>query len=631
MSDIKKTESIKIYLACPSGIHTGGPECLHQLAYKLRQYGYDTIMWYYDFHDYKGIIVNPVYKHYNLPARKFLDICKNSKGYCIIPEAVNLKNSIKELKSNGITPIIWWLSVVFYHGANGLNFPTPDEIDHDTAGLKNMPDVVHLVHSAYCNWFVRERIRIPENKNIYYINDYLRDEYLADEKELNLSSVKRFPIVLFNPKKGIEFTKKIYDYAKNKFELGEVIWVPVINMSPTQIVMFFRMARLYIDFGFHPGMDHLPREAGACGCCIITNKQGSAAFYDDVPLPDEYKFNDKEDDIPVIVSMIGEIINNYDKHIVKFASYRDFVRSQKRKFETDIIYSFARIIGFPSDMGILADTARKHLLRGDFVAAVECYALLLKKTPYDDKLLDCLLSALSQYDYDSYINCIDDVYTDANEKSLSFILDKVRKYAHSREFIYYYDKLSNLCHVTGVNRLVALAWLGQFDESIEESLASYVEKKENVYLIHAAAVCVLSGRIDLTGKLIKILPEESSAPLLKAFSIPNQKKAVEWDGFYLDVTVYLIRTFGYTTNTSRWINLKYDDVNVLKTAGMTLYKIGYYNESLVWILQALEYNTDDEEMLFLAGSIYYICGNKDKVREYFSRCQNVKEDISIFE
>ena len=39
-----------------------------------------------------------------------------------------------------------------------------------------------------------------------------------------------------------------------------------------------------MDFGFHPGQDRLPREAALLKNCIITNREGSAAFYKDVPI-----------------------------------------------------------------------------------------------------------------------------------------------------------------------------------------------------------------------------------------------------------------------------------------------------------------------------------------------------------
>ena len=43
-----------------------------------------------------------------------------------------------------------------------------------------------------------------------------------------------------------------------------------------QIIQILSRSKIYIDFGFHPGVDHLPREAAILKNCIITNKEGSA-------------------------------------------------------------------------------------------------------------------------------------------------------------------------------------------------------------------------------------------------------------------------------------------------------------------------------------------------------------------
>ena len=48
-----------------------------------------------------------------------------------------------------------------------------------------------------------------------------------------------------------------------------------------------------MDFGFHPGVDHLPREAAILRNCVITNKEGSA-FIKAVSIDNRYKFEEKK-------------------------------------------------------------------------------------------------------------------------------------------------------------------------------------------------------------------------------------------------------------------------------------------------------------------------------------------------
>ena len=37
-----------IYIASPAAVATGGPELLHQLCYKLNQFGYQAFLYYYN-------------------------------------------------------------------------------------------------------------------------------------------------------------------------------------------------------------------------------------------------------------------------------------------------------------------------------------------------------------------------------------------------------------------------------------------------------------------------------------------------------------------------------------------------------------------------------------------------------
>ena len=57
-----------------------------------------------------------------------------------------------------------------------------------------------------------------------------------------------------------------------------------------QVTAKLLRAKIYIDFGPHPGMDRFPREAALAGCMIVTNTQGAAEYYADVPIPHKYKF-----------------------------------------------------------------------------------------------------------------------------------------------------------------------------------------------------------------------------------------------------------------------------------------------------------------------------------------------------
>ena len=93
-------------------------------------------------------------------------------------------------------------------------------------------------------------------------------------------------------------------------------FVPRQGLNHAAMRAILGCAKLYIDFGHHPGKDRMPREAARAGCCILTSRSGSAQYQADMPIPDDYKFDACEKQIPAI----GEMI----KSIFQFPRHREF-------------------------------------------------------------------------------------------------------------------------------------------------------------------------------------------------------------------------------------------------------------------------------------------------------------------
>jgi hypothetical protein len=167
---------------------------------------------------------------------------------------------------------------------------------------------------------------------MYYLSEYLNPEFLKTQPTLS----KKEDLVAFNPKKGATFTKKIISFAKKKRKFERVEFIPIINMSRSEVINTLLKAKVYIDFGNHPGKDRLPREAAILGCCVITGKRGSAAFYEDVPIPDEYKFEDIEENVPSIVEKIYDCITEFDRRYKDFENYRKIIKYEPQKFIEDL-------------------------------------------------------------------------------------------------------------------------------------------------------------------------------------------------------------------------------------------------------------------------------------------------------
>ena len=68
----------------------------------------------------------------------------------------------------------------------------------------------------------------------------------------------------------------------------------------------------------------------------LESKRGSAKYFKDVPIPEEYKFEDKEESIPLIVEKIKDCFKNFEMHYKNFENYRKIIKSEKEKFIKDL-------------------------------------------------------------------------------------------------------------------------------------------------------------------------------------------------------------------------------------------------------------------------------------------------------
>ncbi len=346
----------KIYVACPANVATGGPELLHQLAFHLiNDLNIKAFMYYYDFDKSKSKTpVHPEYKFYNVPY--VLEIPENEdvgKNILIVPEI--LSSLILLPKYRNIRKGVWFLSVDNYYigkmtkkdfffqrivnkfmkligrkpifdylSTRNLN-KLAQKYDYTQDTLLKLSDF-YMPSSYRCmNWF-------KELKPLYYLSDYLNPKFLEIQTDLS----KKENLVAYNPKKGFAFTQKIISSAK------DIKFLPLVNMTRDEVIKTLQRAKVYIDFGNHPSKDRMPREASILGCCVITGKRGSAAFYEDVPIPEEYKFEDKKENIPKIIDKILDCFENYEEKYKDFEYYRDRIKQEPQKFIEDMKKIFVR-------------------------------------------------------------------------------------------------------------------------------------------------------------------------------------------------------------------------------------------------------------------------------------------------
>lgn len=316
---------------------TGGTELMHQFVAKLRENGNAASIVYTKAKD--GKYLNEAFTEYVSDYLLVEDIKDDEKNIVVIPET--LVNYLKYFKKARVH--VWWLSVDNYF-ISQLHYPTmkkyfgtwiairdvflkafniifKGEKYTSVEKLKNIP--VHLVQSEYAAYFLKSN----GIKDVSYLTDYINNEFISRASEVDYN-VKE-DIVLYNPKKGYGFTQKLIQANDN------IKFVPLINLSTTEVADLLMKAKVYIDFGHHPGKDRFPREAAIMGCCLITGLNGSAAF-DDIEIPKEFKIPAEDNNIPLISEKIIYCFKNYRKVINSLSTYRDKIRHEENIFEQEV-------------------------------------------------------------------------------------------------------------------------------------------------------------------------------------------------------------------------------------------------------------------------------------------------------
>lgn len=305
----------KIYVLSFANIATGGIELCHQLVYKLNLLGFDaSIVYIKKSGDDRPIEVKEEYLKYQCPFLTELSI--DESGYYIIPEGLGTYFNI----INSPNKIFWWLSV------DNLS------INLNETELQEWMHIPHLVQSEYARMFLRDELHISED-SIYWLSDYINSEYLTEEERVE----GRENLVLFNPFKGSNESAMLFINSS-----GKIKWQALRDFSTQEMKKVMCKAKVYIDFGNHPGKDRIPREAALSGLCVITNKKGAAKNPYDVEIPEVYKF--EEFDALTIINKIYEICDNFEECRKDFEHYIKKTKREFQQFECDVFSVFYEIL-----------------------------------------------------------------------------------------------------------------------------------------------------------------------------------------------------------------------------------------------------------------------------------------------
>lgn len=324
-----------IYIVSKGNYVSGGPETLHQTAKLFASMGENVGLYYVQPHTME---VPQRFKEYN--TKVVNNIIDSPDNIIIVPET--LTYVLKKYKR--IKKCIWWLSLENYLNTEPfflVNWRM--KVNHWPKFLFPIAFMVMVVkgkihtyryhfedngafyHTYNCEYAHRYIIEhgVPDERTLYLCGP-LNQSFFEKAKKLQTTTRENF--ILYNPKKGKEFTDKLIVAAKMCNLKAE--FKAIQGMTPDQITELMSRSKVYIDFGNFPGPERIPREAVTMGCNIITSRNGAAANKIDVPIPDDMKFEDKEENIPAIIEKLRDMLDNYQKYYPYYDTYRKKVADQ---------------------------------------------------------------------------------------------------------------------------------------------------------------------------------------------------------------------------------------------------------------------------------------------------------------
>lgn len=341
MNNLILSKDSKVFVFCVAGVVTGGAELLHQLVDVINRNHGDAYIVYVGRREKR---IPEAYSQYQI---KVADSIEDEENNIIVIFEGYYEAAFTFRKAQ---IVLWWLSVDHYFIYNRHTFPEllryqmtyPQKFEtreflsmcknallhpKNRISLRKLRKL-NVACNAYQSEYAYNFLKQNGFNNLYPLKDYINSDNFE-----GVYPERREDIVIYNPKKGYEFTKRLMQAAP------DINWIPIQNMTRLQVIDLMRKAKVYIDFGYHPGKDRLPREAAANGCCVITGKLGSAA-YKDVDIPERYKHLQTSKNIDEIISQIRYLFDNYNEVSLEFNQYRESIRKEKAEFERDAIMLF---------------------------------------------------------------------------------------------------------------------------------------------------------------------------------------------------------------------------------------------------------------------------------------------------
>lgn len=305
-----------LYVFCTANLVTGGPELLHQLVHEVNRLGGRASIVYVP--TTQAWPTPTEYEHYACPVASTVPDTPSS--IVLVPEV--MPAVLRRFQRARL--VAWWLSVDNYTN------PTGDWLARLVALRRRFlndwhrrDELFHLTQSEYARDFVARRFRVKA----MMLGDYIDPMFHTASNVAQPRSAR----IAYNPKKGRDFVEQL------RQAMLDAEFVALQNMSRTQMIACLQSCALYVDFGNHPGKDRIPREAAACGCVVVVGKRGSACYWEDVPLADDYKLDvSRSGWVEKACSTVRAVLADYSTHHALQRSYVDEILNERARFTAGV-------------------------------------------------------------------------------------------------------------------------------------------------------------------------------------------------------------------------------------------------------------------------------------------------------
>lgn len=314
-----------IFVLCPANHVSGGPDAFHHLVHTLNELGANAFMSYVPYGEDHAVPA-PYSRIYRIPTARPLDAAEN---LIVIPEIMSGRTrEFRHAKT-----AIWWQSVDFFLGyaGQGDNIRRRRVFLHDLKSLLRVPTsrmtwpearhIEQYAPTAYAAEFLSRR-GIPSRP----LRDPVNEIFLSVEPEPHKQNV-----VAYSPAKGMQYNQQVLD------ALSDVPAIELRGMTHEQLIGVLRTVKIYIDFGYFPGRERMPREALLCGACIVIGRRGAAANAVDYPIPPAYKIDHAAAGFAARTrAAVLDIFDNFEHCSREFDPFRAYLKEGPKIFADDV-------------------------------------------------------------------------------------------------------------------------------------------------------------------------------------------------------------------------------------------------------------------------------------------------------